>query len=1034
MSNVKTKKKKLLSVVLCAALCGTIATVGAVELLSSKIRPSAEIGVNLVEDLEETYAFGDTFTIPACTFVKEDVIADGVPSLQYPDGSQTGELENTLNQSGDYVLRYIATINNKVYTKEYSFTVHGRLASYENAKTSMEYGLNTHLGASSEGLTVRIANGDALAFDHVFDMTKATTSTKLLEGFVVPNTQGTVDFSRMVFTFTDVEDPSVQLVYHGNFHNDSNAYGLTYFTAAGNGQVQCGLEYVGKLHVGGTLGCMVPHSFMAMDTGLYYGALAPTPTAPDAKKFCISYDYKTNQAWAGGKIISDLDDSNYYSSLWFGFPSGKAKLTISALNYNDATANICLTSILGVDLSAENYIDEDAPIITVDNEYEEMPKAVVGGTYPVPTAIAYDRVNGESKVNVSVWHNYGQDGQKMVDIQGGKFKVDEVGAYAIVYEATDYSGNVARTVLWTRAYTLPHPDIPKLSVSIDGVKEEYTVGVLYTLPTVEASGGSGNIALSYKLTKGKQTCEIIDGSFRLEEAGDWKLTCTAVDYVGNVAAKQTVLKAVVSDKPIVNDQPQLPIAYISGGTYELPTLYAYDYRNGAKEEKRCDVTVSLAGKTTSYQGGQSFTPIVEKHKELVIITYICEGDVVFEKEIPVHIVFGKEKIPGSTERYRDIVQVEQYFHTMDDVTFENNYELSGFSGLKVKANSASESAKTTFINPQAAGNFSLSLLTMPQQSKFAGINVILTDSEDSEISIKASLCKDEGQTLMFVGDTMLSLAVDFDGTSATPFSIGFKEGAFVVNTSTFVAVQKTEKGEIFNGFPSGKIFFTIELCEVEQDGAIFIQKICEINANNKQDNTGPYLTTAKAVVTSAVKDSVYTVQAIRANDVLSPNVQAYVTVVTPSGERAVSVDGVALEGVDATKDYQISLSEYGDYLISVVAKEASGWKYSNEAYFEYTLTVIDGEKPSLEFKGDFAKELKVGDALIIPEYIVSDNHTKTENISVITMIINPKGMPIYLYDGANAIKCAYAGEYEIYFYVYDEMGNVTIFETSVTVK
>jgi hypothetical protein len=78
--------------------------------------------------------------------------------------------------------------------------------------------------------------------------------------------------------------------------------------------------------------------------------------------------------------------------------------------------------------------------------------------------------------------------------------------------------------------------------------------------------------------------------------------------------------------------------------------------------------------------------------------------------------------------------------------------------------------------------------------------------------------------------------------------------------------------------------------------------------------------------------------------------------------------------------------------------------------------------------------LKVGDTLVIPDYEVADNHSKTENITVVKMIINPMGMPVYLYGDVNAIKCEYAGEYEIHFYVYDEMGNVTIFETSVWVE
>ena len=1032
MNNFKTKKRISLPVMLCILLSAVLTLVGAAGLIGSKIRSLAEVAVEVSEELSTEYAFGDTFVIPECTFTKDGESVQGAPSLQYPDGTQTGELECTLNQSGKYALKYIASIGGKVHTKEYAFTVYGRLASYESAKTSMEYGTCTHLGANSEGLTVRIANGDSLTFDHVFDMTKATTSTKLLEGFIVPNTQGSADFSRMVFTFTDVEDPSVQLVYYGNFHDDTNAHGLTYFTAAGNGQMHCGLEYVGKLHVGSNLGCMVPHSFIAMDTGLYWGAQKPTPVAPDAKKFCISYDYKTNQAWAGGKIISDLDDSNYYSSLWFGFPSGKAKLTISALNYNDATANMCFTSILGVDLSAKNYIDEEAPIITVDSEYTEMPKATVGGTYPVPSATAIDRVCGGCRVNVAVWYNYGLDGQKMVDVQEGRFKVDGVGVYAIVYEATDYAGNVAREVLWVRAYLSQY--IPKLTVSMEGGEEEIEVGTLQSLPSVTVSGGSGNVEVAYTLTKGKEECKIVDGKFRLEQAGDWVLTCTAVDYVGNTAANACILKGVISGKPILQEEPLLPVAYVSGATYELPLVYAYDYSGGEKTQKLCDVTLVLKGKAETKKAGESFTPTVETDKEPVKLSYTCDGEVLFEKEIPVCIVFGKERIPGSTERYRDVVNVEKYFYTQDVLSFVNGYELAGFKGLKITADNAMESAGATFINPQPAEAFSLAFMTVPQQSKFEGISVTLTDSQNANVCIQAVLRKDDGQALMTVGDTTISLVLDFDGAVAAPFSLGFTKNAFLVNSTTSVAATKTISGEAFDGFPSGKVYFTVELLHTEAGAATFIHKICDVNVNNTQDNTGPFLTTAESVITNAVKDSVYTLQSIIACDVLCPNVETYLTVITPSGDVAVSTDGIALESVDATREYQIELSQYGDYLVSITAKEGAAWKYSNESYFDYNVTVIDGEKPTLEFKGKFPKTLKVGEALILPKYKVSDNYTKAENITVMTMIINPKGMPIYLYGDVNAVTCEYAGVYEIYMYVYDEMGNLTTFETSVTVK
>ena len=1031
--NLKTKKFLILVPLFLASL--VLLLLGSIGLVKDRMHHAgAEVSVELADEVKEEYAFGDKFVLPNCTFEKEGQSVAGIASLQFPDGTQSNKSEVTLNQSGRYVLKYIATIDGKVYTQEYEFGVFGRLASYENEKTSIAYGECTAFGASSTGLNVRIANGDKLTFNHVFEMDKLTMATKLVEGFIVPDVQGTADFARMVFTFTDVEDPSVQLVYFGNFHNDVNAYGLTFFTAAGNGQVQCGLEHVGKLHVGSTLGCMVPHSFIAKDTGLFYGAQAPKDAPPDSKTFCISYDSKTKQAWAGGKIISDLDDSNYYDSLWFGFPSGKAKLTISALNYNSATANMCFTSILGVDLSAENFIDEEAPVITVNSDYEKMPDGVVGKNYPVPTASARDQVNGVCFVNVSVWYNYGAADQKMIDVVNGKFTIGKVGAYAIVYEAQDYSGNVARQVCWLRAKLANNVDQVTLSVD-EAYETEKMVGVRYPLPQVEVSGGSGNKELSYELKKGKTDCEIVDGTFCLEEAGEWILTCKAVDYVGNVAIKEIALNGVISDKPIIVEMPIFPVAYISERVYELPALSVYDYTSGSKVEKSCEIRVEYAGESKSYKAGDSFKPVVETSKEMVKIVYLCDGEEVTSVEIPVIIVFKRERIPGAAERYQNVVAMEEYFYTEDNLTFTNNVALANVRGLMIEANDDMEKATLSFINAQVANYFSLGFFTVPNASKFSSIQIVLTDSCEPSVSVTASLKKDDGQTLLTIGDTSIPMLLDFDGEAATSFNVGFAENQFVVNSTTSVAISKTDAGKTFNGFPSGKVNFQIIVSDMEKSGAIFLNKVCGVNANNKQDNARPIVTTINPIEKNLFKDTIYTFQKFIVGDLLCPNVVATMTVISPSGEVVTSVDGIVLNDVDALSEYKVKMSEYGNYQVILRVKESEGWKYSNEAEIPYTtITVIDGEAPTIEFDDDFDTDLEVGDVLKIPTFTVSDNYTASENITVMITVTNPKGLPVYLYNEDRAVRCEYAGIYRVTILVMDEMGNLTTFEKNVVVS
>ena len=89
------------------------------------------------------------------------------------------------------------------------------------------------------------------------------------------------------------------------------------------------------------------------------------------------------------------------------------------------------------------------------------------------------------------------------------------------------------------------------------------------------------------------------------------------------------------------------------------------------------------------------------------------------------IVFGREKIPGNTDRYRDVINVEKYFYTEDDFTFTNDETLGDVKGLKISANQAMDSARMTFVNPQLADNFSLNFLKVPDASKFTQMHIRL---------------------------------------------------------------------------------------------------------------------------------------------------------------------------------------------------------------------------------------------------------------------------------------------------------------------
>lgn len=57
-----------------------------------------------------------------------------------------------------------------------------------------------------------------------------------------------------------------------------------------------------------------------------------------------------------------------------------------------------------MDLSNEGFEVTEQPTITVDTDYDVMPEAVVGKSYPVPTATAHDLYSDDVEVNVNVWY------------------------------------------------------------------------------------------------------------------------------------------------------------------------------------------------------------------------------------------------------------------------------------------------------------------------------------------------------------------------------------------------------------------------------------------------------------------------------------------------------------------------------------------------------------------------------------------------------------------------------------------------------
>ncbi|MBQ8308634.1 MAG: hypothetical protein IJX96_02245 [Clostridia bacterium] len=1015
----KIKKSLIPSLLLCGALLCGGAGVAFSNLGGSFAQ--AEIVATPSQEIAASYTYGSTFTVPDCTFTVSGKQVATSATLTLPDGTQIKDGSVALTQSGKYTVGYFAMVDGKPYVKEYTFTVLGRTVDYTGANTQVSYGNYNKLGANTDGLIVRLGSGDKLTFSQLYDAEDLTREQTLVKGFVTPDSQGIADFSRFVFTLADAENPDIYVEIIGKFYDNISAHGLTYFTAAGNGQIHCGMEG-NKLQVNNHVGTPVPASFIAKYTGEGWGMQAPANASPDYRQFSFAFDNEARQVWAGGKFVSDLDDADYYSSFWLGFPSGKVRLSIEARNYSGLTANFCLTEVLGVDLTQTYYEDAEAPVISIENEYESMPDALVGGNYPVPSATANDAVSGNVDVKVSAWYNYGSNFPVQLDITDGKFATKKLGTYAIVYEATDFSGVTAKEVLWVSA----KQELPAIEIVKPQTATESKIGEWAEVPAPEATGGSGNLALRTVVKFGAEEWEI-DGGFRPEALGEYTVSFEATDYIGRKAVESYTLTVRENDTAVLVETPVFPKAYISGATYTLPVLYANDYSSGKLERKLCSVKVTSGSNEKTYQAGDTFVPTVENSGDTVRIAYLCGDDELTAATVPTVIVWergglGMRLIPKNY-LYGESVTV-------------SSVKAGDVTALKVEANAAAEKSGFTYINAQQAEGLALEFRTLVGASAFEALEVILTDAENPAIQIKATMQKADGKTRVIVDGTEVLLNSDFDAQTSQVYEIGYAGSAFVIN-KTSLGVSRTVDGAAFTGFPSGKVYFETNMLGCSQGAAYALYKVNGEDISLTNDNAKPTVAVLGEYGGAYSKGDIYSFASAVGCDVRAPYVSIFLTVTAPDGSIVKATDGTLLDKVIPSKVYDAVLDQYGKYTVTYSAAEEA-WQdqygKKNLSYdFEYFVTVEDEVAPEISFKGGFQTTAKVGDTLYIPDYTLSDNYSASDKIQVIKSVLTPNGVLEVFSEEVNALVCKYAGVYEFRIVVIDEAGNTNTVKHKITV-
>lgn len=986
--------------------------------------------------IPDSLVIDDTLEIPSAKVTVDGKTYDAKAKLVYPDKTAVIKTDDypsaNLNVAGVYTLVFEAKDGDGArYIKEEKFTVADKLFRITDPKSSIKYGHDSLADDGVNGLLVNLTRKDTLSFGKIIDLKDITKETILLSGFITPSMQGSFDFDRIVFTFTDVYDPECTLSFQGrrSISPDVHANGISYWMSWGNGQKGSGYEG-SNFHHGDEWGTPYTHSFLAMSTGRGE-PLTSYPQPSNTNEFKLKFDPSEVKSYVSDEYVTDLDNPLLHDgeNIWGGFKSGKVKLTVKVYDVVGETANFCLTSVLGYDLTAENsFAETDAPIITVededgvlDSEGNYIPKAVVGGTFPVLGATAFDEYSGKTDVKAEVYYNYANPNARVTCIiEDGRFKVSNIGKYTVVYTATDLFGNESKLICNITSVSR----LPKVLAVSANPSPEMLSGVCGTnIPVAEpvAEGGSGKIKISVYAEHGGKSFEVTDGYFFPEEAGEWTVRYVAAD-ITTLSAEATYKVAVsAGDKPIIPDNLPLPEYIVSGLKYEVPEIYAIDYSSGTKKEILATLSMTDKNGTKEYKAGETYIPEVNSNGEEVTLT-VKAGASTLTKQVKAIVCYEE-----------DLLKIERLFVGEGFETQKTD------DGLIVKA-TKSGNLKWTFANPVAARNSGVTIAGVKGKDNFETLEVTFTDSVDKSIAITAKIINVKGKNARIqFGDADREISQGFSLTDNT-FEIGF-DGEKVKVGRIAVGVDKTDFGAGFGGFPSKKVYITVKITNAAV-GA-------EYNAKKFDNNGLTRLSVDKIKPRIAVNGDyggmydvgdVYTIASAIATDTVSPTLKLVVTAKTPSGAIVKDENGTEISGVTADKTYSFRITESGQYKVEYSTRDEAG----NLSTLNYGINILDKVAPTIKL-AKTVKTAKIGDKITLPEAVITDDVTPSDKIIVYRTVRCPDGRLNVIGNsedniGENATKTTYvytfgyAGEYKFMILAMDEAGNQTLAEFTVTVE
>lgn len=1019
-SRMKKRANILLALGLSSALCFSLASV-----IQTNAGAEGEGTFSLDGELEESYDVGERLNLPKGTFTVDGKNYEAVTTLYYPDGTVTAADSVTLKTEGRYTLEYTCTQTGQA--EEYTFTVDKDLIEFDGEgliKSSSVYGKDESVyDTGLTGLNVELYANETMNFNQVIDLNDFAAGESIFKMYVIPETLGYYNARTLKFRFTDIYDPDNYVDVYASAmqvaepENETNVtkFNTTYLLGGANGQVPTGIEW---RNTDGTL--------YTVHQANLFGFLAPvSPYGYKNKQENVGKEYlelgfdlnektvTSTSSEGKSNVVVDLD-AEYMNTKWKGFTTGEVRLSVTAREYrtNKIPYRMIFTEIGGAELKGTE--DKEGPEITVDfGEYEEnnLPEAFKGEEYPVFDFTAYDYFTEVKSTSVKVFYDYNSSARKEVTIKNGKFVPDRTGQYTIEYTATDYYGNENKKTVEILSVL---PKKPALDISSERVTE-VSAGDTVQIADVSASGGSGELKVTVVAKNGEHEAEITDGKFTADYAGEYTITYTAADFLGNTAEEEYKVTVKDDKKPEILDDARLPKYLLEGFEYKVPVPTGLSYGAGTQ---KTNVTVRITdgnGTTECTTGRHTFKADQNGKAEIKYIVTDKNGTTEKSYTLPVLTVKNGTGYDLSKYFYSDTVTAEAR---------QNDILLSAASGTKEQT--------VEFVNAVITDGLNLGVKVNSAENNFSSFSIYLTDAENENISIRLQFVKgaDAGSDsyMIYNGDDKLLIDPSFynDEEIALTYSESDRN-IHIVNAAA--KITETVSGETFEGFSGKKVYVRFVFEEVSGAASISVSKInSQLMSNYSGDSVKPMVYIfGEYAKKYSLNDTIPVLNAL-AGDVIDPSPDITVTLTDHNGEIVTSVDGVRLENVSAEEVLYFKAEKYGNYLLTYTATDEAG---KTTTYYR-AINVEDIVPPEIQVNGEIAETVKTGSDVAVPFASVTDN--LDEAPMLLRILVLPDGSQTILSETADAFRAVYSGVYKLRYIAWDSEGNFSMTEFTVTAE